>query len=176
MWGGAVNEIDFQNIYYYLKPARSRKVLGRGPRIKKTFDRLAFRGEQKFSPAWARSRLETVYHKIKESLSEKGVISSIRARPQRAPELFRQYFEPDSASDNKFAALNSAVWSGAPSSTSEGREGRLPSKRISVSTQGMGQFERTLIIVDEGASVITSRAARPHYASDSLHSASWRSS
>ena len=110
MWGGAVNEIDFQNIYYYLKPAEEQ---GRSwdevpADIKKTFDRLGIpEAEQKFlSGVGAQYDSETVYHKIKESLSEKGVIFlDTGTALKEHPELFRQYFGTViPPTDNKFAA------------------------------------------------------------------------
>src|SRR2546427_1079522 len=117
-WGGRVDEIDFQNIYYYLKPAEEQgKTWDEVPAdIKKTFDRLGIpEAEQKFlSGVGAQYDSETVYHKIKASLSEKGVIFlDTGTALQEHPELFREYFGTViPPADNKFAALNSAVWSG----------------------------------------------------------------
>ena len=180
MWGGAVNEIDFQNIYYYLKPAEEQ---GRSwdevpADIKKTFDRLGIpEAEQKFlSGVGAQYDSETVYHKIKASLSEKGVIFlDTGSALKEHPELFREYFGTIiPPSDNKFAALNSAVWSGGSFIyVPKGVKVDLPLQAyFRINAKDMGQFERTLIIVDEGASVhYVEGCTAPTYASDSLHSA-----
>src|SRR5256885_15790725 len=126
-------EIDFQNIYYYLKPAEEQsKNWDEVPAdIKKTFDRLGIpEAEQKFlSGVGAQYDSETVYHQIKKSLSEKGVIFlDTGTALQEHPELFREYFGTViPPADNKFAALNSAVWSGgALISVPHGGEGGLP--------------------------------------------------
>jgi len=179
-WGGAVNEIDFQNIYYYLKPAEEQ---GRSwdevpADIKKTFDRLGIpEAEQKFlSGVGAQYDSETVYHKIKESLSEKGVIFlDTGTALKEHPDLFREYFGTViPPADNKFAALNSAVWSGGSFIyVPKGVKVDLPLQAyFRINAKDMGQFERTLIIVDEGASVhYVEGCTAPTYASDSLHSA-----
>src|SRR2546428_471152 len=179
-WGGKVEEIDFQNIYYYLKPAEEQgRTWDEVPAdIKKTFDRLGIpEAEQKFlSGVGAQYDSETVYHKIKASLSEKGVIFlDTGTALKEHPELFREYFGTIiPTEDNKFAALNSAVWSGGwfiyvP----KGVKVDLPLQAyFRINAKDMGQFERTLIIVDEGASVhYVEGCTAPTYASDSLHSA-----
>ncbi len=179
-WGGAVEEIDFQNIYYYLKPAEEQgKTWDEVPAdIKKTFDRLGIpEAEQKFlSGVGAQYDSETVYHKIKASLSEKGVIFlDTGTALKEHPDLFREYFGTViPPSDNKFAALNSAVWSGGSFIyVPKGVKVDLPLQAyFRINAKDMGQFERTLIIVDEGASVhYVEGCTAPTYASDSLHSA-----
>jgi Fe-S cluster assembly protein SufB len=160
-WGGKVEEIDFQNIYYYLKPAEEQ---GRSwdevpADIKKTFDRLGIpEAEQKFlSGVGAQYDSETVYHRIKEELSSKGVIFlDTGTALKEHPDLFKQYFGTIiPPSDNKFAALNSAVWSGGSFIyVPKGVKVDLPLQAyFRINAKDMGQFERTLIIVDEGASV-----------------------
>src|SRR5213083_8175 len=179
-WGGKVEEIDFQNIYYYLKPAEEQgKTWDEVPAdIKKTFDRLGIpEAEQKFlSGVGAQYDSETVYHKIKASLSEKGVIFlDTGTALQEHPELFREYFGTViPPADNKFAALNSAVWSGGSFIyVPKGVKVDLPLQAyFRINAKDMGQFERTLIIVDEGASVhYVEGCTAPVYSSDSLHSA-----
>ncbi len=179
-WGGKVEEIDFQNIYYYLKPAEEQgKNWDEVPAdIKKTFDRLGIpEAEQKFlSGVGAQYDSETVYHKIKASLSEKGVIFlDTGTALKEHPDLFREYFGTViPPSDNKFAALNSAVWSGGSFIyVPKGVKVDLPLQAyFRINAKDMGQFERTLIIVDEGAWVhYVEGCTAPIYASDSLHSA-----
>ncbi len=179
-WGGAVEEIDFQNIYYYLKPTDEQgKTWDDIPAdIKKTFDRLGIpEAEQKFlSGVGAQYDSETVYHKIKEELSAKGVIFLDTGMALKEhPDLFKEYFGTlIPPSDNKFAALNSAVWSGGSFIyVPKGVKVDLPLQAyFRINAKDMGQFERTLIIVDEGAYVhYVEGCTAPIYASDSLHSA-----
>jgi len=179
-WGGAVNEIDFQSIFYYLKPVDDQgKTWEDVPAdIKRTFDKLGIpEAEQKFlSGVGAQYDSESVYHKIKEELSNKGVIflDTDNALKEH-PELFREYFGTIiPPSDNKFAALNSAVWSGGSFIyVPKGVKIDLPLQAyFRINAQNMGQFERTLIIVDEDAYVhYVEGCTAPIYATDSLHSA-----
>jgi Fe-S cluster assembly protein SufB len=161
-WGGDVSQIDFQDIFYYVKPtSEEAKSWEDVPAdMKRTFDKLGIpEAEQKFlSGVGAQYDSEVVYHKIKESLEKQGVIFlSCDHGLKEHPELFKQYFGTViPSSDNKFAALNSAVWSGG----------------FRINTKDMGQFERTLIIVDEDAYVhYVEGCTAPTYSSDSLHSA-----
>jgi Fe-S cluster assembly protein SufB len=179
-WGGNVGEIDFQNIFYYLKPSEGEtKNWDEVPAdIKRTFDRLGIpEAEQKFlSGVGAQYDSETVYHKIKQDLADKGVIFlDTGSALEQHPELFRQYFGTIiPPSDNKFAALNSAVWSGGSFIyVPKGVKVDMPLQAyFRINAQNMGQFERTLIIVDEGAWVhYVEGCTAPIYASDSLHSA-----
>ncbi len=179
-WGGNLAEIDFQDIYYYLKPVDEQgKTWEDVPAdIKRTFDKLGIpEAEQKFlSGVGAQYDSETVYHKIKESLSNQGVIFlDTGSALEQHPELFREYFGTViPPSDNKFAALNSAVWSGGSFIyVPKGVKVDLPLQAyFRINAQNMGQFERTLIIVDEGAFVhYVEGCTAPIYATDSLHSA-----
>jgi Fe-S cluster assembly protein SufB len=179
-WGGNVAEIDFQDIYYYLKPVDEQgKSWDDVPAdIKRTFDKLGIpEAEQKFlSGVGAQYDSETVYHKIKESLSDQGVIFlDTGSALKEHPDLFREYFGTViPPSDNKFAALNSAVWSGGSFIyVPKGVKVDLPLQAyFRINAQNMGQFERTLIIVDEGAFVhCVEGCTAPIYATDSLHSA-----
>ncbi len=179
-WGGNVAEIDFQNIFYYLKPMEEQgKTWDDVPGdIKRTFDKLGIpEAEQKFlSGVGAQYDSEVVYHKIKEELSNKGVIFTDTDSALRDhPDLFRQYFGTlIPPTDNKFAALNSAVWSGGSFIyVPKGVQVDMPLQAyFRINAQNMGQFERTLIIVDEGAWVhYVEGCTAPIYASDSLHSA-----
>ncbi len=180
LWGGNVAEIDFQNIFYYLKPMEEQgKTWEDVPSdIKRTFDKLGIpEAEQKFlSGVGAQYDSEVVYHKIKESLTKQGVLfldtdSALREHP----DLFREYFGTlIPPTDNKFAALNSAVWSGGSFIyVPKGVQVEMPLQAyFRINAQNMGQFERTLIIVDEGAWVhYVEGCTAPIYASDSLHSA-----
>src|SRR5216110_2145353 len=179
-WGGNVQEIDFQNIYYYVKPtSEEAKSWEDVPAdMKRTFDRLGIpEAEQKFlAGVGAQYDSEVVYHKIKESLEKQGVIFLSCDHGLRDHEaLFREHFGTVIPStDNKFAALNSAVWSGGSFIyVPKGVHVDVPLQAyFRINTKDMGQFERTLIIVDEGAWVhYVEGCTAPIYASDSLHSA-----
>lgn len=179
-WGGNVGDIDFQDIYYYVKPtSEEAKSWDDVPAdMKRTFDKLGIpEAEQKFlSGVGAQYDSEVVYHKIKESLEKQGVLFlSADHGLQEHPELFKQYFGTIIPStDNKFAALNSAVWSGGSFIyVPKGVHVDVPLQAyFRINTRDMGQFERTLIIVDEGAYVhYVEGCTAPIYSSDSLHSA-----
>jgi Fe-S cluster assembly protein SufB len=179
-WGADLSGIDFNDIYYYIKPAEKQ---GRSwdelpPEIKRTFDRLGIpEAERKFlAGVGAQYESEVVYHSLKEEWEKQGVIfldtdSALR----QYPDLFREYFGTVvPPADNKFAALNSAVWSGGSFIyVPKGVKLDIPLQAyFRINAQNMGQFERTLIIVDEGASVhYVEGCTAPIYASDSLHSA-----
>ncbi|MDW8099418.1 MAG: Fe-S cluster assembly protein SufB [Anaerolineae bacterium] len=179
-WGADLSGIDFNDIYYYIKPAEKQ---GRSwdelpPEIKRTFDRLGIpEAERKFlAGVGAQYESEVVYHSLKEEWERQGVIfldtdSALRQHP----DLFREYFGTVvPPADNKFAALNSAVWSGGSFIyVPKGVKLDIPLQAyFRINAQNMGQFERTLIIVDEGASVhYVEGCTAPIYASDSLHSA-----
>jgi Fe-S cluster assembly protein SufB len=179
-WGGNVGEIDFQDIYYYVKPtSEEAKSWDDVPAdMKRTFDKLGIpEAEQKFlSGVGAQYDSEVVYHKIQEKLEKQGVIFlSADQGLKEHEELFKQYFGTVIPStDNKFAALNSAVWSGGSFIyVPKGVQVDVPLQAyFRINTKDMGQFERTLIIVDEGAWVhYVEGCTAPIYASDSLHSA-----
>ncbi len=179
-WGGDLSQIDFQDIYYYVKPtSEEAKTWEDVPEdMKRTFDKLGIpEAEQKFlAGVGAQYDSEVVYHKIKESLEKQGVIFlSCDQGLRDHEELFKQYFGTVIPStDNKFAALNSAVWSGGSFIyVPKGVHVDVPLQAyFRINTKDMGQFERTLIIVDEGAYVhYVEGCTAPIYSSDSLHSA-----
>ncbi|MFQ5577069.1 MAG: Fe-S cluster assembly protein SufB [Anaerolineae bacterium] len=180
-WGSPkMKGIDFDNIYYYIKPteAQARDWDDVPEDIKNTFDRLGIpEAEQKFlAGVGAQYESEVIYHNIKKDLEEKGVIFlDTDTALQEHETLFKEYFStivpPE---DNKFAALNTAVWSGGSFIyIPPGVHVDLPLQAyFRINAQNMGQFERTLIIVDEGAYVhYVEGCTAPTYSSDSLHSA-----
>ena len=178
-WGPDISELDFDNIFYYVKPTeKSEKSWDDVPDdIKKTFDKLGIpEAEQKFlAGVGAQYESEMVYHSIQEHLEKQGVIFlSIEDGLKQYPDLFREYFgtviPPE---DNKFAALNSAVWSGGSFVyVPKGVTVDLPLQAyFRLNMANLGQFERTLIIVDEGASVhYVEGCTAPQYTTDSFHS------
>jgi Fe-S cluster assembly protein SufB len=179
-WGGDVGQIDFQDIYYYVKPTSDEaKSWDDVPEdMKRTFDKLGIpEAEQKFlAGVGAQYDSEVVYHKIKESLEKQGVLFlSMDHGLKEHPELVKQYFGTViPSSDNKFAALNSAVWSGGSFIyVPKGVHVDVPLQAyFRINTKDMGQFERTLIIVDEDAYVhYVEGCTAPIHSSDSLHSA-----
>ena len=178
--GGDVSAIDFQDIYYYVKPtSEEAKSWDDVPAdMKRTFDKLGIpEAEQKFlSGVGAQYDSEVVYHKIQAALEKQGVIFlSTDHALKEYPELFKQYFGTViPSSDNKYAALNSAVWSGGSFIyVPKGVKVDVPLQAyFRINTKDMGQFERTLIIVDEDAYVhYVEGCTAPTYSSDSLHSA-----
>ena len=179
-WGGDLSQINFQDIYYYVKPtSEEAKSWEDVPAdMKRTFDKLGIpEAEQKFlAGVGAQYDSEVVYHKIKEHLEKQGVIFlSCDHGLRDHEELFREHFGTVIPStDNKFAALNSAVWSGGSFIyVPKGVKVDVPLQAyFRINTKDMGQFERTLIIVDEGAYVhYVEGCTAPIYSSDSLHSA-----
>ena len=178
-WGGSI-DIDFQDIYYYLKPADHQgKTWDDVPvEIKNTFEKLGIpEAERKFlSGVKAQFESEVVYGSLKEDLAEKGVIfTDTDSALREHPELFKEYFASViPADDNKFAALNSAVWSGGSFIyIPKGVKIDFPLQAyFRINAENMGQFERTLIIVDEGASIhYVEGCTAPMYSTESLHSA-----
>ena len=181
-WGnqGIITNIDFDNIYYYIPPGaeRGRTWDDVPENIKKTFDRLGVpEAEKKFlAGVSAQYDSEVVYHSMQEQLEKQGVIfldmdSGLREHPDIVKKYFASVIPP---TDNKFAALNSAVWSGGsfiyvPPHTHV----EVPLQAyFRINAKNMGQFERTLIIADEGSSVhYIEGCTAPVYTSDSLHSA-----
>ena len=179
-WGGDLSTIDFQNIYYYAKA--SEKVAKNWDdvpdNVKKTFDKLGIpEAEKKFlAGVGAQYESEVVYHSLREDLAKQGVLflDTDQALIDH-PELFKKYFgkiiPPE---DNKFAALNSAVWSGGSFIyVPKGVHIDMPLQAyFRINAENIGQFERTLIIVDEGAEVhYIEGCTAPVYSSESLHSA-----
>jgi Fe-S cluster assembly protein SufB len=178
-WGGKI-DINFQDIYYYLKPADHQgKTWDDVPEeIKKTFDRLGIpEAEKKFlAGVKAQFESEVVYGSLKEELGRQGVIfTDTDTAVREHPDLVRKYFATIiPPADNKFAALNSAVWSGGSFIyVPKGVKIDFPLQAyFRINAENMGQFERTLIIVDEGAEVhYVEGCTAPMYTTESLHSA-----
>ena len=178
-WGGDI-DIDFQDIYYYLKPTDHQgKTWDDVPQeIKDTFDKLGIpEAERKFlSGVKAQFESEVIYGSLEEDLAKKGVIfTDTDTAVREHPELLREYFgKIIPTEDNKFAALNSAVWSGGSFIyVPKGVHIDFPLQAyFRINAESMGQFERTLIIVDEGASVhYVEGCTAPMYSTESLHSA-----
>jgi len=179
-WGGDLSVIDFQNIYYYAKASdKVEKSWDDVPEnVKNTFDKLGIpEAEKKFlAGVGAQYESEVVYHSLREDLAKQGVLFlDTDAALKEHPELFKKYFgkiiPPE---DNKFAALNSAVWSGGSFIyVPPGVKVDMPLQAyFRINAENIGQFERTLIIVDEGAEVhYIEGCTAPVYSSESLHSA-----
>src|SRR5213083_2798238 len=179
-WGGDLSQIDFDNIYYYIKPtAEQANTCEDLPAdIKNTWDRLGIpEAERKFlAGVGAQYESEVVYHKLQEKLESQGVIfKDMDSGLRDHEELVKQYFGTIiPQNDNKFAALNSAVWSGGSFIyVPPGVSIDMPLQAyFRINAENMGQFERTLIIVDEGAYVhYVEGCTAPIYSTDSLHSA-----
>ncbi|WP_164668215.1 Fe-S cluster assembly protein SufB [Virgibacillus doumboii] len=179
-WGGDLSELNFDEIVYYVKPSeRQGKTWDEVPdEIKQTFDKLGIpEAEQKYlAGVSAQYESEVVYHSLKEDLEEMGIVfKDTDTALQENEELFKQYFgKVIPASDNKFAALNSAVWSGGSFIyVPKGVKSTTPLQAyFRINSENMGQFERTLIIADEGSSVhYVEGCTAPVYTTNSLHSA-----
>ncbi len=180
-WGSDLSGIDFDNIKYFVrsteKQAASWDELPDD--IKNTYDRLGIPEAEKqrlVAGVAAQYESEVVYHQIREDLEEQGVIFLDTDTGLREhPELFKEYFGTViPPGDNKFASLNTAVWSGGSFIyVPKGVHVEIPLQAyFRINTENMGQFERTLIIVDEGAYVhYVEGCTAPIYSSDSLHSA-----
>jgi Fe-S cluster assembly protein SufB len=178
-WGGAI-DLDFQDIYYYLKPTDHQgKTWDDVPaEIKETFDKLGIPEAEKKYLAGVKAQFESevVYGSLKSELVDQGVIftdtdTAVREHSDLVREYFGKVIPPN---DNKFAALNSAVWSGGSFIyVPPGVHIDFPLQAyFRINAENMGQFERTLIIVDEGASVhYVEGCTAPMYTSESLHSA-----
>ena len=179
-WGGDMSGLDFQNMFYYVKAsAGQEKSWDDVPEdIRKTYDRLGIPEAEKKYLAGVKAQYESevVYGSLQEDLAKQGVIfTDTDSAVKDYPDLVREYFgQIIPSADNKFAALNSAVWSGGSFIyVPKGVKIEFPLQAyFRINTQNMGQFERTLIIVDEGASVhYVEGCTAPTYSSDSLHSA-----
>ncbi len=178
-WGGDLSKLDLDNIYYYVKPTEqeSQSWDDVPETIKNTFDKLGIpEAEQKFlAGVGAQYESEMVYHKIQQNLEEKGVIFlSIEDGLRKHPDLFREYFATViPIEDNKFSALNSAVWSGGSFIyVPKGVTIDLPLQAyFRLNVANIGQFERTLIIADEGSRIhYVEGCTAPTYTTDSFHS------
>jgi len=180
-WGSDLSGIDFENIKYFVKSTEQQAATWDDlpADIKNTYDRLGIPEAEKqrlIAGVAAQYESEVVYHKIREDLEEKGVIFLDTDTALREhPDLFREYFATViPVGDNKFASLNTAVWSGGSFIyVPKGVQVEIPLQAyFRINTENMGQFERTLIIVDEGAYVhYVEGCTAPIYKSDSLHSA-----
>ena len=179
-WGGDLEHLNFQDIYYYVRASdRQEKDWADVPEdIRRTYDRLGIPEAEKKYLAGVKAQYESevVYGSLKGDLEEKGVIFTDTDSALRDhPELLREYFGTVIPSyDNKFAALNSAVWSGGSFIyVPPGVNIDFPLQAyFRINSENMGQFERTLIIVDEGASVhYVEGCTAPTYSTESLHSA-----
>jgi len=180
-WGSPyLAEVDFDNIHYFVRASeRAERSWDDVPEdVKNTFDRLGIpEAERKFlSGVGAQYESEVVYHQVREDLEQQGVIFKDMDTALREHEdLVREYFATIiPANDNKLAALNSAVWSGGSFVyVPPGVEVEMPLQAyFRINTENMGQFERTLIIADEGSHVhYVEGCTAPTYSSDSLHSA-----
>jgi Fe-S cluster assembly protein SufB len=180
-WGADLADIDFENIKYFVrsteKQATSWDELPED--IKSTYDRLGIPEAEKqrlIAGVAAQYESEVVYHQIREDLEKEGVLFLDTDTGLREhPELFREYFgSVIPVGDNKFASLNTSVWSGGSFIyVPPGVHVDIPLQAyFRINTENMGQFERTLIIVDEGAYVhYVEGCTAPIYSSDSLHSA-----
>jgi Fe-S cluster assembly protein SufB len=178
-WGGDLSKLNLDDIYYYVKPTdeEGRSWDDVPDTIKETFDKLGIpEAEQKFlAGVGAQYESEMVYHSIQEHLERQGVIFlSIEEGLRQHPELFREYFSTViPIEDNKFSALNSAVWSGGSFVyVPKGIKVELPLQAyFRLNVANIGQFERSLIIADEGAQVhYVEGCTAPQYTTDSFHS------
>ncbi len=181
-WGSTklLSEIDFDNIHYYVRASerQAQSWEDLDPEIKRTYDRLGVpEAEKKFlAGVTAQYESEVVYHSIRADLEKIGVqFTDMDSGLREHEETIRRYFGTViPAADNKFAALNTAVWSGGSFVyVPKGVKVDIPLQAyFRINTENMGQFERTLIIADEGSSVhYIEGCTAPTYSSDSLHSA-----
>ena len=179
-WGGDLDQIDFEDIHYFVRASdkNSRDWSEVPDDIKNTFDRLGIpEAERKFlAGVGAQYESEVVYHQVNEKLEAQGVIftdmdTALREHEDLVREYWATVIPPN---DNKLAALNSAVWSGGSFVyVPAGVKVEMPLQAyFRINTENMGQFERTLIICEEGADVhYIEGCTAPVYSSDSLHSA-----
>ncbi len=178
-WGPDLSGLDLEDIFYYVRPseANERNWEDVPDTIRNTFDKLGIpEAEQKFlAGVGAQYESEMVYHSIQEHLEKQGVIFlSIEEGLKQHPELFREYFGTViPIEDNKFAALNSAVWSGGSFVyVPKGVTVELPLQAyFRLNVANIGQFERSLIIADEGSRVhYVEGCTAPQYTTNSFHS------
>jgi Fe-S cluster assembly protein SufB len=180
-WGSDLSGIDFENIKYFVRSTEKQAASWDDlpADIKNTYDKLGIPEAEKqrlIAGVAAQYESEVVYHKIRDDLEEKGVVFLDTDTALREhPDLFKEYFATViPVGDNKFAALNTAVWSGGSFIyVPKGVHVEIPLQAyFRINTENMGQFERTLIIVDEDAYVhYVEGCTAPIYSSDSLHSA-----
>ena len=180
-WGSPMlADVDYDDIHYFVRASeKSSKTWDDVPEdIKNTFDKLGIpEAERKFlSGVGAQYESEVVYHQVREDLEKQGVVfMDMDSGLREHEDLVREYFASIiPANDNKLAALNSAVWSGGSFVyVPPGVHVEMPLQAyFRINTENMGQFERTLIIADEGSYVhYVEGCTAPTYSSDSLHSA-----
>ena len=179
-WGADLGDIDFEDLHYYAKPldVSKRSWEDLPPEIRQTYDRLGIpEAEKKYlAGVGAQYDSEIVYHNLRKDLEKQGVLfCSPEEAVEKHQDLVREYFGTIIPfNDNKFAALNSAVWSGGSFIyVPPGIKVEIPLQAyFRINSESFGQFERTLIIVDEGAFVhYIEGCTAPVYARDSLHSA-----
>src|SRR3954464_13663597 len=179
-WGGNLGQIDFDDIHYFVRASeRSERSWDDVPEdVKKTFDRLGIpEAERQFlAGVGAQYESEVVYHQVNEQLEKQGVIftdmdTALREHEDLVREYWATVIPPN---DNKLAALNSAVWSGGSFVyVPAGVKVAMPLQAyFRINTENMGQFERTLILAEEGSEVhYIEGCTAPVYSTDSLHSA-----
>ncbi|MFZ4497405.1 MAG: Fe-S cluster assembly protein SufB [Candidatus Nanopelagicales bacterium] len=180
-WGSDLSGIDFDNIKYFVRSTEKQATSWEDlpADIKNTYDKLGIPEAEKqrlVSGVAAQYESEVVYHKIREDLEEQGVVFMDTDTALREHEdIFKEYFgSVIPVGDNKFAALNTAVWSGGSFVyVPKNVKVDIPLQAyFRINTENMGQFERTLMIIDEGAYVhYVEGCTAPIYSSDSLHSA-----
>jgi len=179
-WGGDMSEIYFDDIYYYIKPTEGQVDAWEQlpDSVKDTYEKLGIpEAERKYlAGVTAQYESEVVYHRNREDLEAQGVkFMDMDSAVKEEPEIIQKYFGTIiPPGDNKFSALNSAVWSGGSFIyVPPGVEVEMPLQAyFRINAENMGQFERTLIIADEGATVhYIEGCSAPVYSSDSLHSA-----
>ncbi|MGI8939643.1 MAG: Fe-S cluster assembly protein SufB [Iamia sp.] len=179
-WGGDMSQIFFDQIYYYIKPTESQvdKWEELPDAIKDTYEKLGIpEAERKYlAGVTAQYESEVVFHRNREDLEQQGVIfCDMDTALREHPELVKEYFGTIiPKNDNKFASLNSSVWSGGSFIyVPPGVEVEMPLQAyFRINAENMGQFERTLIIADKGSKVhYIEGCSAPTYTSDSLHSA-----
>ncbi len=181
LWGGELRDLDYNDIHYYMKAAdRQGQSWDDIPsEIKNTYDKLGIPEAERrglIGGVGAQYESEVVYHSLREDLAKKGVIfCDTDTAVREHPDLVREHFATIiPIEDNKFAALNSAVWSGGSFVyIPKGVKVDVPLQAyFRINAENMGQFERTLIIVEEGAQVhYVEGCTAPIYTSESLHSA-----
>lgn len=180
MWGPDLSEIDFQNLFYYLRPTDKQVNSWEDlpSEIKETYDRIGVPDAEKrfLAGVSAQYDSEVVYESAQKELTKLGVIfCDMDTAVRLHPEIVRKYYGTlIPAHDNKFAALNGAVWSGGSFVyIPKGVDVKLPLQAyFRINSERFGQFERTLIIAEEGSSVhYVEGCTAPVYSSDSLHAA-----
>jgi len=179
-WGADLSRINYDEIYYYLKPTAGKSDTWEDlpAEIRETYDAIGIpEAEKKYlGGVGAQYDSEVIYHSLREELAKKGVIFlDTDSALKKHPEIFKEYFSRAiPPADNKLAALNSAVWSGGSFIyVPPGVKVEVPLQAyFRINAAQMGQFERTLIIVDEGAQVhYVEGCTAPVYTKDSLHAA-----